>query len=314
MRIVVTGAAGFIGSHTVEYLADEGHEVVALDCFLEESYSAVLKLRNWERFAQISGVERFELDLRADDLNDALRGADCVVNEAAMPGLMKSWSDFRLYTECNLLAVERLLRAMDAVGVSRLVQISTSSVYGSHAVGDENLPKRPVSPYGVSKLAAEHLVSAYSKVTGISAVILRYFSVYGPRQRPDMAYNIFCDALLRGAGISLYGDGLQSRSNTYVRDAVEATALAITRGQAGEVYNIAGQQELSLLEALGTLSEHLGVAPQILWRPARPGDQRETRGDSCKAQLDLGWIPTTDVRDGLKAQADWHRDLFQTHG
>ena len=314
MRIVVTGAAGFIGSHMVEYLARQGHEVVALDCFLEDSYSAAIKRSNWKRLSGLEIVDQAEVDLRTDDLRPVLRGADCVVNEAAMPGLMKSWQDFRLYCECNLLAVERLLNGMDRMGVPRLIQISTSSVYGSHAIGDEDIPTRPVSPYGVTKLAAEHLVSSYANVTGISAIILRYFSIFGPRQRPDMAYNIFCNALLRGAPLTLYGDGSQSRSNTYVDDAVEATALAITHGKAGEVYNIAGQQQISLAQALNTLSEHLRVSPQITWRPARPGDQRETRGDARKAQRDLGWTAKTTIAEGLKAQADWQSEVFRDTG
>lgn len=306
MRIVVTGAAGFIGSHLVERLLSDGHEVVGVDCFLEESYPSAAKRRNLQ---EAQGSSRFtfkEVDLRSDELGGVLTDADAVVNEAAMPGLMRSWSDFSLYVDCNVLALQRIIEVIvQKSPQTRLVQISTSSVYGRIAVGQESGLTQPFSPYGVSKLAAENLVRAYVDNFDLNAVILRYFSVYGPRQRPDMAYSIFCSQFLRSMPVTVFGDGSQTRSNTYVGDAVDATARAIDRGLSGETYNVAGGETTSLLAAINVLGESLGTKPEIRFAAARPGDQLHTRGDSDKATRDLGWVPTTPVADGLGQQAAW---------
>lgn len=306
MRVVVTGAAGFVGSHLVEALAGRGDDVVAVDCLLPDSYSASIKAENLKALARLPGVECRTVDLRTDDLASVVAGADAVVNEAAMPGLMKSWTDFDVYVGCNLLAVERLLAAIEREAVGRFVQISTSSVYGRFAIGDESLPTEPFSPYGVSKLAAEKLVLAHVANFGLDATILRYFSLYGPRQRPDMGYHLFCEAMLDGRPITVFGDGRQRRSNTYVSDAVSATVAALDRGSAGDVANVCGDETIELLDVIGVLADELGVEPILEFAPPRPGDQRDTSGDATRARRILGWAPNVPLEVGLRRQAAWH--------
>ncbi|MGH9084634.1 MAG: SDR family NAD(P)-dependent oxidoreductase [Acidimicrobiales bacterium] len=306
MRVVVTGAAGFIGSHLCEQLLAGGHEVVGLDCFTDY-YARPLKEANL-RAAQAQDRFAFhELDLRTDDLDAVLDGADVVVNEAAMPGLVRSWEDFDAYQSCNLTGLQRLVAACQRRGVGRIVQASTSSVYGATAVGTEDQPLRPVSPYGVTKLAAEHLLLAHHAILGLPVVILRYFSIYGPRQRPDMAYRIFCERLLAGEPITVFGDGQQSRGITYVSDCVAATVAALTAGREGDAYNVGGGRELALLDAIEVLAGALGVQPVIERQPARPGDQRRTMADVSKARTELGWAPAVDPQEGLVAEAEWVR-------
>ena len=307
VRVVVTGAAGFVGSHLVEALLRDGCEVVAVDCLLPDSYDPAVKAENLERVSGLPGVEVHIRDLRTDRLDDVLHDADAVINEAAMPGLMRSWTDFELYASCNLLAVDRLLRAAEDAGVDRFVQISTSSVYGEYAVGDERQPTEPFSPYGVSKLAAEKLVLAHVANFGLPALILRYFSLYGPRQRPDMGYHLFCEAMLDGRPLAIFGDGAQTRSNTHVRDAVAATVAALRKGSPGDVMNIAGGDTIGLLDAVAVLADELGVTPRVEHAPPRPGDQRDTCGDSERARTILGWEPSIGIEAGLREQAAWHR-------
>ena len=255
-----------------------------------------------------AAVDRVVADLRTADLAELLAGVDAVINEAAMPGQAVSWREFELYSSCNLTAVQRLAEACLAAGVGRLVQVSTSSAYGRNAVGDETLPLAPISPYGVTKVAAESLVQAYVRERGLDAVVLRYFSVYGPRQRPDMAYHLFCEALLDDREVTVFGDGRQSRSNTYVSDVARATVASLTAGDPGLVANIAGGETIALLDALEVLAEAIGVVPRIRWEPAQVGDQRDTRGDASLARAVLGWSPRVGVLAGMQAQAAWHRD------
>ena len=219
MRILVTGVAGFVGSHIGERLLTEGHDVVGLDAFTDY-YSTAVKERNLAGLLDQPGFTFHRLDLRTDPLGPALDGVEAVIHEAAMPGLPRSWQDFEGYLGCNVLAVARLLEACRAAGVQRFLHASTSSVYGLEAVGDESMPVRPISPYGVTKLAAEHLLQAHVATFGFPAVIVRYFSIFGPRQRPDMAYHRFIEAMLDGRPITVFGDGEQARSNTFVTDAV----------------------------------------------------------------------------------------------
>ena len=305
MHVVVTGAAGFIGSHLSERLVADGHEITGIDGFID-SYPRPYKDRNLDQLRDHRAFRFCELDLRTDPLDAVLDGADAVINLAAMPGLPRSWTEFDSYATNNFHAVQRLLEAAQRGKVGRFVQVSTSSVYGLHAVGDELMPTRPVSPYGVTKLAAEQLVLAYMDTLGIPAVILRYFSVYGPRQRPDMAYHIFSEALLDDRPLTVFGDGLQTRSNTYVSDCVAGTVAALERGRPGEVYNIGGGQSIALLEAIEVLGEALGKHPRIEHAPARPGDQRDTGADTAKARSHFGYEPTVLPREGLARQAEWH--------
>ncbi|MGH8907545.1 MAG: NAD-dependent epimerase/dehydratase family protein [Egibacteraceae bacterium] len=304
LRVLVTGAAGFVGSHLCEALLVEGHQVVGVDSFIPY-YPRCLKEANLAVAAAHPGFRFFERDLRTDALDECLEDVDVVVNEAAMPGLARSWADFQTYVGCNLLAVRRLLDACRRVRLRKFLQISTSSVYGLEAVGDETQPTNPVSPYGITKLAAEHLVRAYVHRYDMPASILRYFSIYGPRQRPDMAYRIFIDAIVRNRPITVYGDGLQSRSNTFVADAVRGTVQAIEGSGVGEAYNIGGGEPITLNDALGWIAQCMGRSPVIAHGPRRAGDQRHTMADTSKAQATFGYEPRVSPRSGLRAQIAW---------
>ncbi len=306
MRVVVTGVAGFIGSSVGEALVRAGHDVVGIDAFVPY-YPRDVKEAN---IAGLRAEPRFafhELDLALDPLDDVLRGADAIVHEAAMPGLAQSWVDIDGYSRCNVSATHRLLEAARATGVQRFLHASTSSVYGTMATGDETIPTRPVSPYGATKLAAEHLVLGAVELFGVNASIVRYFSIYGPRQRPDMAYHRFIEALLDDRPITVYGDGLQSRSNTFISDAVAGTLQALEAARPGEIYNIGGGAAIALNDAIAAIAEAVGREPVIVREGARPGDQRHTAADVAKAAADFGFRPVVDPRDGLREQVAWHR-------
>jgi nucleoside-diphosphate-sugar epimerase len=308
MRIVVTGAAGFVGSHVCDQLLAAGHAVVGIDAFIDY-YSREQKERNLEAARADGGFTLHELDLRTAELADRFDGVDAVIHEAALPGLPRSWVDVETYTSCNLVGTQRVLEACRVAGVPRVLHISTSSVYGSNAVGDERMPTRPVSPYGVTKLAAEHLVLAYAATFGLDVSILRYFSIYGPRQRPDMAYHLFIDAMLDGRPITVFGDGSQSRSNTFVRDCARGTVLALQGARSGEIYNIGGGEIITLASAITTIAELIGIEPDIRYDTARPGDQRHTAADTEKARRAFGYEPTIVASDGLREQLEWQVHL-----
>jgi nucleoside-diphosphate-sugar epimerase len=307
MTCVVTGAAGFIGSHLCERLVALGHRVTGLDAFIPY-YPQAVKEANLARLRDAPGFRFVRADLRADPLDDALAGAEAVFHVAAMPGLAESWTNFDGYNSCNVQATQRLLEALRRVSPRppRLVYASTSSVYGLFASGDESLPTRPVSPYGVTKLAAEHLCRAYAEAYGLEVVTLRYFSVYGPRQRPDMAYNRFLRALLLGEPITLYGDGQQVRGNTYVGDCVEATVAALG-AMPGEVYNLGGGEAVSVLDVLRKLENLTGRKFAVRHEPARAGDQRHTFADTGKLRRHLGWGAKTRLDEGLARQWEWQQ-------
>ncbi len=298
MRIVVTGVAGFIGHHLARRLLDDGHHVAGLDCFLAESYDPAVKRA---AVAPLAGRPRFALyqrDLRTDRLDDVLDGAEAVVHLAAMPGLQAGRD--HIYTSCNVTATARLAAAAGRAGSLRIVHASTSSIYGRVADGDEAQPAAPISAYGRSKRAGELVM------LDAGAVVLRYFSVYGPGQRPDMAYHRFCEAILTGQPLEIHGDGAQQRANTYVDDVVDATVAAIARGEPGEAYNIGGAEPIRLLDAVAVLARTLGRSPILTRRPARAGDQWATRADTERARRHLGWSPLTGPTEGLHAQAGWH--------
>ena len=307
--VLVTGAAGFIGSALTRGLSEAGWRVIALDGLLDGLYPAAEKKTRFDQLSGLPGVTPLQLDLRTDDLSVIPNTVTHVINEAAMPGLGLSWQDFDLYSSCNLGALSRLIDQSSMWPLERFVQISTSSVYGKNAVGDENQPLEPVSPYGVTKLAAENLVFAHLRDSGFPALILRYFSVYGPGQRPDMAYRKFISKALAGEPIKVYGDGNQSRSNTYIDDCVAGTISALSRGATGDVFNIAGDTERSLNEALAIIEERLGKPLDIEYRGAARGDQDRTKGDTSRAQDVLGFRNSTSLEDGLARQIEWQQSL-----
>jgi nucleoside-diphosphate-sugar epimerase len=297
MKYVVTGAAGFIGSQLAEALAERGHEVGAVDCFTDY-YPSALKEEN----AAALDVER--LDLAEDDLD--LDGVDGVFHLAGQPGVRSFGNVFEEYVRRNLLASRRVFEAAAAASV-RVVFASSSSIYGDaerYPTPEETEP-RPISPYGITKLGCEQLAHAYRKGFGLDAVVLRYFTFYGPRQRPDMALARIVDALARGSSFELYGDGLQSRSFTYVADGVEATIAAMERAVAGAVYNVGGGEEATMREAIATLERVSGRTLDLVERPAAAGDVRRTSADATRIERDLGWLATTSLQDGLQAQWEW---------
>jgi nucleoside-diphosphate-sugar epimerase len=307
MKCVVTGAAGFIGSFLCEHLLACGHEVAGLDAFIPY-YPAALKRRNQAGALRHPRYRFHALDLRRDALGPVLAGAEAVFHLAATPGLEQSWTDFEGYWTCNVLATQRLLEALRGAGrpLRRLVYASTSSVYGAFASGDEALPTRPVSPYGVTKLAGESLCRAYADAHGLPVVVLRYFSVYGPRQRPDMGYHKFIRALLKGEPVTVYGDGQQVRGNTFVGDCVAATAAAL-EAPVGEVYNVGGGEAATVWDVLRLLEATSGRKALVRQEGARPGDQRYTCADTSKLRRHLGWEPRTRLAEGLARQWEWQQ-------
>lgn len=306
MTCLVTGCAGFIGSHLCERLLAEGHTVVGIDCFTAY-YARPLKEANLAPFRSHPRFTFHEADLSESPLADVVKGVEVVFHLAAMPGLNKSWTDFDLYNRHNLKATQRLLEALKPQSLKKLIYASTSSVYGKYASGDEALPTRPSSPYGITKLAGEQLCRVYHDEFGLPAVVLRYFSVYGPRQRPDMGYNLFIDSVLRGKPIPLTGDGLQVRGNTYVGDCVDATIRAAD-ALPGEVFNLGGGELTTIIDVIRRIERIVGKPAIIEYKPPRKGDQIATGADIGKLARHLGWKPTTGLDDGLARQVAWQRD------
>jgi nucleoside-diphosphate-sugar epimerase len=297
MKYVVTGAAGFIGSQLAEKLLEAGHEVVSIDCFTDY-YDPALKEEN------AAGLDVVRVDLADEDLD--LDGVDGVFHLAGQPGVRSFGDVFEEYVRRNLLASRRVFEAAAGAGV-RVVFASSSSIYGDaeRYPTPEQTEPRPISPYGITKLGCEQLAHAYAQGFGLDAVVLRYFTFYGPRQRPDMALARIVDALARGSSFELYGDGLQSRSFTYVADGVEATVAAMERAPAGSVYNVGGGEEATMREVIATLERVSGRTLDLVESPAAAGDVRRTSADATWIQRDLGWRATTTLEDGLRAQWEW---------
>jgi UDP-glucuronate 4-epimerase len=295
MRYAVTGAAGFIGSHLAEALGSGGHEVVGLDCFTDY-YDPALKEEN------ARGLDVRRVDLAEDELDFA--GLDGVFHLAGQPGVRSFGDVFPLYLRRNVLASQRVLEAAARDGV-RVVFSSSSSVYGAaeRYPTPEDTPPHPLSPYGITKLAAEQLAAAYEREFGLDCVTLRYFNAFGPRQRPDMAFTRIVLALAAGTRFDLYGDGEQSRGWTYVSDVVDATILAMERGRG--VYNVGGAIEASMNKTIALLEQISGRTLDVACEPAVPGDQRRTKADTTRIRADLGWQPRVSLEEGLRAQWDW---------
>jgi nucleoside-diphosphate-sugar epimerase len=305
MEIVVTGAAGFVGSNLVKALSLKNHKITCLDALIDTTYSREIKLNRWEELRKIPNLVLVEKDMREGGLEAFIENADIIVNLAAMPGLVDSWSNFDLYASCNVTATHRLLDAHSRVNSkAKLVHISTSSVYGRVATGDESSPTIPYSPYGVTKLAAENLIRAFADNSCLDFNILRYFSVYGPGQRPDMAYSRFISAIYNDETINLYGDGTQSRTNTYISDCITATVMTIEAGLSNTIYNIAGLDEVNILTVISILEEILRKKAKVNLLPGRAGDQLITKGNIDKLIKDTGFEPLIGIRQGLENQVN----------
>jgi len=308
MKLLITGAAGFIGSNLVGLLAKNNFQIKAVDCFLNESYDASLKKKNWQELTVFPNVDLIELDLREPIPKTLLNDVNVIVNLAAMPGLMKSWSDFNVYSSCNISVVENLAQAaVNNNNDLHFIQISTSSVYGSHANGAEDSKLEPVSPYGVTKLAAEELIKTYNRTFNLNFTILRYFSVYGPGQRPDMAYNKIINAILSDKEVEIYGDGSQTRTNTFISDCVEATLSTIVSKPRNEIINISGESFNSLNQAIAIIEDVMKKKARLKFKGERPGDQQETKGNISKAKSLLDFHPKVDLVNGLTQQIEWQR-------
>jgi nucleoside-diphosphate-sugar epimerase len=310
VRTLVTGVAGFIGSTLADALLARGDHVLGVDCFTPY-YERTAKEAN---LADARRSERFELietDLRSSDIDPLLDGVDVVFHQSAQAGVRLSWSDgFADYAGHNILVTQRLLEAVKRSGNTKIVYASSSSVYGNavaYPTTEDDLP-RPHSPYGVTKLAAEHLCNLYAANWNVATVSLRYFTVYGPRQRPDMAIHRLLAAALAGASFPLYGDGSAVRDFTYVDDVVRANIAAADHDCApGTVVNIAGGASITMSDLLALAGEVAGQGAAIERQPQQPGDVARTGGTTERARELLGWQPSTDLRTGLSAQAAWHR-------
>ena len=309
MRALVTGVAGFIGSMLAEALVDRGDEVLGVDC-LTPYYGEQDKRANMRPLLDSDRFTFQPADLRDCDLAPLLEGADVVFHLAAQPGVRLSWADFDEYASCNILATQRLLDAAKSRELRRLVYASSSSVYGNAAAYPtaETAGTCPHSPYGVTKLAAEHLCMAYAANWGVPTVSLRYFTVYGPRQRPDMAMHRLIAAAIGREAFPLYGSGEQVRDFTFVADVVRATIRA---GDAdvppGTVLNVAGGSSISMNDLVVLVGAICGAAVDVVRLPGQAGDVRRTGGTTTRARELLGWQPEIDLVSGVTEQLAWHR-------
>ncbi len=307
MKALVTGTAGFIGSHLSDALLDRGAEVVGIDCFTDY-YAREIKERNLAPLLARPAFRFVDAALQTVDMDALLDGVTHVFHLAAQAGVRKSWGDdFRVYTTNNVDATQRLLEALAGRQIERVVYASSSSIYGDLVdlpMREDALPQ-PVSPYGVTKLAAEQLCYLYFANYGVPTVSLRYFTVYGPRQRPDMGFHRFLRAALTGQPLTLYGDGEQTRDFTFVRDIVAATLAAGDRGRPGAVYNIGGGSRVSIRHVFDLVARVTGRTLDIRREPAQKGDMRDTYADTTRARHDLGFAPGTTLEAGLAAETDW---------
>jgi nucleoside-diphosphate-sugar epimerase len=314
MRALVTGAAGFIGSHLTQRLAADGWDVVAIDS-LTPYYDVAQKRSNIAAIRTDVDLDVHEVDLVTADLEALLDGIDVVFHLAGQPGIRASWSEFRSYETHNILATQLLLEASRSRQIERFVFASSSSVYGnagSYPTMEDTLPK-PYSPYGVTKLAAEHLCGVYAHNFGVHTVSLRYFTVFGPRQRPDMAMHRLVRAAQLGESFPLFGTGQQVRDFTFVGDVVEANVLAASANTPpGTVVNIAGGGAITLLEVISTIERLTNASIDLDRQANQAGDVQRTGGSTDLARSALGWTPHVSLEEGLAAQVAWHERLLAT--
>jgi UDP-glucose 4-epimerase len=310
MRVLVTGAAGFLGSALCASLLRRGEDVIGVDAFTE-NYSPDVKRANLEPLCRDARFHFVEADLRHAPLLPLLADVTHVAHLAALPGVRQSWGGaFPDYLGHNVLATQRLLEAACAARLTRFVVASSSSVYGERAEGAaaEDAPRRPVSPYGVTKLAAEALVDSYRREFGLSAAALRYFTVYGPRQRPDMGFHRFFEAARAGRAVTVYGDGCQERDFTYVDDAVQATLACLECATPEFAYNVGGGHSVTINEVLDRMETIVGRPIARAHERVQPGDPRRTAADTNRARRDLGFAPATGLSEGLTRQWEWQRN------
>jgi UDP-glucose 4-epimerase len=313
MKALVTGVAGFVGSHLCEYLIKNGLGVVGVDNFTDY-YQRSIKEANIAGMRKDQNFEFVEASLLDIDLPGLLDGIDVVFHQSAQAGVRASWGqNFKIYSDNNILATQMFLEACRESPVKKFVYASSSSVYGD----TKDLPMResslpcPVSPYGVSKLAAEHLCFLYYKNFGIPAVSLRYFTVYGPRQRPDMSFHRFFRWALEDKPLKVYGNGEQSRDFTHVDDIVEANWLASEKALPGEVFNIGGGSRVTLNEVIEIIEEIAGRELEVGYQAKQKGDVQHTMADMTKAKEELGYKPKVSIRDGLKTEYEWIKELVK---
>jgi UDP-glucose 4-epimerase len=305
-KALVTGAAGFIGSHLSERLLAGGWQVTGVDCFTDY-YARSVKERNLAVAQEHPHFDFVETDLATADLGPLVADRDVIFHQAGQAGVRASWgADFEIYTQNNVLATQRLLEAIKDSGLHRFVYASSSSIYGDTRalpVREDTLP-HPVSPYGVTKLAAEHLCHLYNTNFGVPTVSLRYFTVYGPRQRPDMAFHKFIRAMLHDEPFPLYGDGEQTRDFTFISDAVEANLLAVD-GPPGRVFNVGGGSRVTVNQVIAMLQGLVGRPARLERQDKQAGDVRHTWADTSAARESLGFVPQVKLRDGLAAEVAW---------
>ena len=310
MRALVTGVAGFLGSTLAEALRASGFDIVGVDAFTA-NYAPALKRANLGRLLRDPGFRFVEADLRHANLGPLFDGVSHVAHLAALPGVRSSWGEpFRDYAEHNIVATQRLLDASRGRALVRVAVASSSSVYGAprRYPTPEDEPRCPISPYGVTKLATEALVHAYRHEHGVPAVALRYFTVYGPRQRPDMGFHRFFEAGRRGEPVTVYGDGGQTRDFTFVADAVAATVASLTRDAKEFAYNVGGGHRVALREVLERIERLVGRPIERRHVEPQHGDPRDTSADTSLARRDLGYEPRTSLERGLFMQWEWQRN------
>ena len=314
MKVVVTGAAGFIGSNLCRELLAGGHVVTGIDAFTDY-YPRWIKERNVAPLRRDPGFELLEKDLDAMDFVPVLTGADAVFHVAAQAGVRSSWGrNFDIYTRNNIQVTQKLLEASRDLELKKFVYASSSSVYGLTPVLPmaETNPVQPLSPYGVSKLAAEQLCFLYFKNFGVPTVSLRFFTVYGPSQRPDMAFHKLFKAMAEDREFSVFGDGSQTRDFTFVADIVRANLAALDSGRPGETYNIGGGHRRTLTDVIGVMEGVSGAAARIRWADRQKGDVPDTWADIAKARRDLDYSPKTELEDGLRQEWLWVREIYSS--
>ena len=302
IKVTVTGACGFIGSHLTRKLIEQGYFVVGLDCLDDNLYSRSVKESRLKSLKKLNNFEYLNRNIAKDELDSSIKDSKFVFNLAAIPGQVLSWTLFDQYVESNILGTKKVIDTCIRNNVSKIIHASTSSVYGKFAVGNEIQETKPISPYGITKLASENLLFALTNETNLDFIILRYFSVYGPGQRPDMAIHRFLAAIKKGQEINITGDGTQKRDITYVEDVVDATISALSLIDRKQIFNISGGKQFTLNQIIDECFKVSGQKSKVNYVDRPIGDQEETFGDITKAQEKLGFKPIFDITTGLSNQ------------